>query len=421
MRIGFAQRDITPPVGTELGGYAGFRPCAGSHDPLRCKAIVLEQPQGRYGLVALDLVSADEALCRRIGEAAQPLGIEAQRLLVCAIHTHAAPWGILPGQGQMAPVNRARQPKDPAFPAYMEQVTAAAVQALEQAARTAEAFQVRTACAPTPPVGSNRHDGSAPGGFLTALEFRTQSGKRLTVCNFPCHPTVTNAANLLCSADFVGCMARQLGGNGAVFLNGAAGDISTRFTRRESTFAECDRLGLLAAQHIRSALEKAEFRQPEPLRGLRGSVTLQVRQPLPVELARQRLREHTARWQAAQAAGAEARQLRILRSYVEGAGVDLEFAMTAGQLRQLELPVAAFRFCGREFVTVPGELFSPLQPEGAAVIGYAGGYCGYIAHERAYDSGCYEAMAAVLARGQGEIWRQYATQLLETLREGEQS
>ena len=33
MKIGFAKRDITPPAGTELGGYAGYRPCAGVHDP----------------------------------------------------------------------------------------------------------------------------------------------------------------------------------------------------------------------------------------------------------------------------------------------------------------------------------------------------------------------------------------------------
>ena len=43
MRIGFTKVDITPPVGTGLGGYAGFRPCSGTHDPLCCKAEVLIQ------------------------------------------------------------------------------------------------------------------------------------------------------------------------------------------------------------------------------------------------------------------------------------------------------------------------------------------------------------------------------------------
>ena len=48
MRIGFAKMEITPPLGTELGGYAGHRPCAGVHDPLFCKAAVLEQDRVRY-------------------------------------------------------------------------------------------------------------------------------------------------------------------------------------------------------------------------------------------------------------------------------------------------------------------------------------------------------------------------------------
>jgi hypothetical protein len=51
---------------------------------------------------------------------------------------------------------------------------------------------------------------------------------------------------------------------------------------------------------------------------------------------------------------------------------------------------------------VPGELFSSLQPAGVAVIGYAGGYYRYIAPRQAYDDGWYEALAAIIAPGEGE-------------------
>ena len=61
MRLGFAKREITPPRGIVLGGYAGFRPCGGVHDPLYCKAVVLEQGMERYCLVALDLLCPEEA------------------------------------------------------------------------------------------------------------------------------------------------------------------------------------------------------------------------------------------------------------------------------------------------------------------------------------------------------------------------
>lgn len=54
MRIGFSKSDITPPPGIVLGGYAGYRPCSGVHDPLYCKTVVLEQEGLRYCLISMD-------------------------------------------------------------------------------------------------------------------------------------------------------------------------------------------------------------------------------------------------------------------------------------------------------------------------------------------------------------------------------
>ena len=66
MKIGFAKTVITPPLGMELGGYAGYRPNNGVHDDLYCKVILLEQEHTRYALAVLDLMCADESLCERI-------------------------------------------------------------------------------------------------------------------------------------------------------------------------------------------------------------------------------------------------------------------------------------------------------------------------------------------------------------------
>ena len=57
MRIGFSKVDITPPIGTELGGYAGYRPSSGVHDPLHCRAVLLEQDSLLYALVSLELTA----------------------------------------------------------------------------------------------------------------------------------------------------------------------------------------------------------------------------------------------------------------------------------------------------------------------------------------------------------------------------
>lgn len=417
MRIGFSRAEITPPLGTELGGYAGYRPCAGVHDPLWCKAVLLEQEGIRYGLIVLDLMCVDEALYRKIAEAVVPLGICRERLIVSAIHSHAAPGGLVPGAGALAAVNSTIEPRDPGFSEYIQKVIHAAAFACEQAEAELEPFQVRLARGDLPAVGTERHTGAAAKGALTVIQFRTESGKVLTVYNFPCHPTVTNAENLLVSADFVGGIEGLLGGDMAVFVNGAAGDISTRYTRRESTFDECNRMGKLAAERILTVIDGAPYCQPQPLRGIHTTVTLQARQTEPPEEAERRLAETTARWLAAQAEGTDPATLRILKSYVEGAGVNLEFARTMGGIRQLHLPVTAFRFMGLDVVSVPGELYSALQPENVAVIGYANGYFRYLAGVEAYEAGHYEAMASIIAPGEGERLVEHLLALLEKLRE----
>lgn len=419
-RIGFCRREITPPVGMGLGGYAGHRPCTGVHDALYCRAVVLEQAGALYGLAALDLMCADESLWEEIDRRVAHLGISPERLVVSAIHSHSAPAGVVPEEGPLASINRVILPRTPGYPEYMDSVARAAAEALEEAAEKLEAFQIRSGRGPAPAMGSERHTGGYAFAELTAIECRTESGKNLILYNFPCHPTVMSPANLLVSADLVGGIEARLDADLAVFLNGAAGDISTRFTRREASFAECARMGTLAAEAVRELLADKPFSEPAPLVGRSGTVTLQARAVQPEEEARQKLAEATDRWQRAVEAGLDPGTVRILKSYVEGAGVNLEFSQTMGDLKRLKLPVRAFRFAGYDFVTVPGELYSTLLPEGASAICYANGYYRYIADQNAYDSGHYEAMAAILALGQGEIFREAITQLLGQLPQQEE-
>lgn len=415
MRIGFWKVDITPPLGTELGGYAGYRPCSGVHDRLHCAAVVLEQDGVRYALIQLELMCVDEALCARIAQAVQELGISGERLLVCAVHSHAAPQGSVPGEGPLDQVNNSCIVNREAFTDYMLSVVAAAAHACNEAVGNLEAFQVRIAKGIRPQVGSERHTGEQPGGDLTVIQFRTESGKSLILYNFPCHPTVLSADNLLVSADCAGSGEEKLGVDMAVFLNGAAGDISTRFTRKEASFAECERMRDVTAEAVRELLYGLPYKAPEPLRGIHKRITLQAKQVLPEETAQKQLEETKLRWQQAISEGADGGTVRILKSYVEGAGVNLEFARTLCGIRQLHLPVTAFRFCGVDFVTIPGELFSTLQPRDVSVIGYANGYYRYVCDEHAYEAGYYEALAAIIARGEGEKLMGEITQLLRRL------
>lgn len=86
-----------------------------------------------------------------------------------------------------------------------------------------------------------------------------------------------------------------------------------------------------------------------------------------------------------------------------------------GGIRQFELPVTVFSFAGLKFATVPGELYSTLWHDRAVPICYANGYYRYIADRGAYDDNDYEAMAAILARGEGEVFADQLNKLVEQL------
>lgn len=413
VRIGFLRAEITPPVGTELGGYAGYRPCAGVHDPLWCKAVVLEQDGQRYALLALDLLCVDETLSDRIAAAVKPLGI--CHVVAAAIHSHASPCGVVLGEGPLAEVNRVADTDPEGFRAYTVTVIAQAVEACREAVSRLETFEIRAARGPALVIGSERHTGDTADLTMTVVQIRTESGRKLTIYQIPCHPTVLGPGNLLVSADFVGGIEALLDTDMAVFLNGAAGDISTRFTRREATFEECGRMAAVAADAVTDLIKDVSYGQPTPLTGLHETISLTARPVDSEEDAQRALEEATARWRAAEAEGEDPGAVRILKTYVEGAGVNLEFARTMKDIRQLRLPVTVFTFAGLRFATVPGEMFSSLWCLDAVPICYANGYYRYIADEHAYDAGYYEAMAAILARGQGEEFLKQTEKLLEQL------
>src|SRR6266508_3884810 len=70
LRVGMASVDITPPVGTPLGGYAARRgaPSTGVHDPITARALVLDDGAGPVAIVATDLIGTSAAIRRRVLE-----------------------------------------------------------------------------------------------------------------------------------------------------------------------------------------------------------------------------------------------------------------------------------------------------------------------------------------------------------------
>ncbi len=93
-KAGTAAAKITPEKMMWMAGYAGrTKPAEGTAQDLFAKAIVLEdEAGGRLAIVTLDLIGVPRSLRLNVAErAGKEHGIEPERLLINASHTHCGP------------------------------------------------------------------------------------------------------------------------------------------------------------------------------------------------------------------------------------------------------------------------------------------------------------------------------------------
>jgi hypothetical protein len=98
LNVGFAEVDITPPVGYRMSGYFYERGSTGTHDPLQAKAIVLKQGDTQGAIVVCDLIGLTATVSGQARQlAAKQTGIPADNICIAATHSHTGPlfWGAL--------------------------------------------------------------------------------------------------------------------------------------------------------------------------------------------------------------------------------------------------------------------------------------------------------------------------------------
>lgn len=244
-------------TGTPLAGYAARTGVAeGTLDELTIGAFMLEYEDKRLVVVAADIVAVDTELAAEVASVA---GLERAELALCASHTHSGPAGVV---ARLHPADHDRLDRD-----LRARFVATAAEAIATARAGMERVDLLASVAKTEGAAANRNDVLDPyDARLTALATRRGDGTfQCVLCHFACHPTILGAGNRLVSADFPGALRRDLAlalrGIGTppvvLFVNGAAGDVSTRFTRQAQDTGEVARVGATLASAAVLALETA--------------------------------------------------------------------------------------------------------------------------------------------------------------------
>ncbi|MEQ0562277.1 hypothetical protein ABJI51_24605 [Amycolatopsis sp. NEAU-NG30] len=420
---------ITPGPGHPLGGYLARHGVAtGTHDDLEASLIWLStEDDPGVVWVALDALAVDDGLTRTLADAvAAAVDIDPERVLVCASHTHSGPEGWT---GPLHPGLPGR--RDPGLVGGMaEKVTGAALRLRACRSRV----RARWHAGSTEAVGGNRYrpDGPHDTSF-GVLELRRDDGTPAALLfDYASHPTVLGPDNLAWSADWPGATRRELaaliGRPVAAFLQGAAGDASSRFVRRGRDHDEVRTLGgHLATSIARTLAAASAVGAAGPVRLLRSTLHLPYRDVPSLEDSLELRQAAEVEWQRELAVhGEDHPAVRIAQTRYEGCAMLAAMAATDRPTGCAAVPVSVVSLGDVAWLHTPFELFASLGlriREGSPfrhtrVIGYTDGYLGYLPDADAHRAGIYESYVTLFGPEAADVLVEHCLKLLRTHRTG---
>lgn len=404
---GTGKRVISPGGPVSLAGYAarwGKKTDGSIHDDLYAKALFLKSEGTSVLLMAVDLCEVSDA--PRIQEALRAK-LHIDHVLVTATHTHSGPY-----------TEESRSDPgafDPAWYAW-------AVGLMEEAAREAMQNTFRAGLAASqadvPGVGKNRRPGhTITDPALTVLQVvDAENAVRAVWLNYACHATVLDGNSFALSADYPGFLYQHLEAAypaaEILFTNGAAGDINIGYSSDASalgepmafrSFERAEAVARELAEEAMRLLSAAEADMAAPFAAHAFSVTLPLRQNRP---GQQELHQFIAQaderiQKAADDISRREAQIRkiywqSLRDSLANLGAEADAAIPtllvrAGDLVLISSPAELFCQVG---LAIKGHVPAPLK---SAIIGYAGGYVGYLPTREAMLEGGYEAEVSPFA------------------------
>jgi neutral ceramidase len=243
-QAGWAEVEITPPLGIGLGGRGGPETVAKKVlDPLYAEVLYVKDSKGTgFVLISFDLVALSHELSDRIRtDIVNELGVEWNLVVLNASHTHSGPYMI---RSLMAGVGPAPQIEVDYFKTLEEKI----VSATRSASKAMKPVKVEVFQG-TSDVGINRRGKNKQGnrGILPdpkgpiddkiwVMKLTPDTGPSAVVFSYACHPVIVYGyANAAISADFPGvarnALRESLGpGTHVQFVQGFAGNVRPRVT-----------------------------------------------------------------------------------------------------------------------------------------------------------------------------------------------
>ncbi len=259
LQAGWAERDMTPPVGTPMAGFSG-RPnekrCTAIHDPVFTRAIVLSDGRDTVALVGSDMLMTTWNIAEKVWmKVAGQTPLTSDTILLTTSHNHSGPGAFAPGLLPEFSYGKYD-------PAVEEQITSAIAGAIVEAYKAMRPAGIGHGGAEAPDFIENRTDMPGKDASLKFLAIENDSGQRCYAVRYSAHPTVLPQESLELSAGYPGALCRRITeetGAMTVFLGGAVGAMGPTPPAGNSPMERAQRMGEALAERFLGQVANLSF------------------------------------------------------------------------------------------------------------------------------------------------------------------
>jgi neutral ceramidase len=418
LRAGYARVDVTPSGPVMLGGYnLRGAPSDGvwGKDRLYARALIFEASGVRVAFVEADVIEIQghDIFRRRISDAT---GLPVPNILLGDAHNHAAPspnaeaktdWDRQFGEGLVEAAKRAVANLQPVRIAVGTGHSRIAMNRRQMKATDSDSTLTFDENDASQSFGKYRTDhpvmihefggvvrlGANPLGpiddAVQVIRLDAATRPLVVMILYACHGTSLGGRNSKISGEWMGRMQeyveKQFPGLGAIYLQGAAGDINPRVVGGLDGNADNVETTWALGEEIGREVVRV-YRQLSPVTWNKPSVQI------------------------------ETDEILLPRRYSE---LFQDFNETA-----VKVPTTAVRIGDLMWTTFPGEMFSNIGKQVKAaspasfpcLMGYTNGYIGYFPEQKAYAEGGYEVAVTHLDPASEHIYLRAIAKLMMRFR-----
>jgi hypothetical protein len=385
----------------------------GVHDELFTRCVTLYDGEAKLVIISNDLLEVDTEITLNVRKALnEKFSVPYENIMICSTHTHSGPaittWDL----------SVKDYIKNCEIKKLKKEITQTIIDNAILCISDLKPVSIGFSKSECSEVAGNRVDKSSISDYsVNTIQVTDKNNAVVAVIvNYTCHPTVLGADNILISADYPGAMANMLEthfkNSTALFINGACGNQSTRFTRRGQDFEEVERMGALlfdsvikALSEIRNANESVE------LNAMLDNIKIPKKNfPPREELVRNLIDADNYKNSVSNNISSSG-EIRLAVTKYQGALISLKLSEILNKSGDINSEIQIFRIGEVEIVGVPVELFveygleiksKSLSPN-TIIAGYANEVLGYVYTKDAAEKGGYEVYASPFSIEAGEF------------------